>query len=40
MLLECQESCIINGVNSTKCFKLQKRAQQGVQFRLPLYFMS
>ena len=24
MLLECQESCIINGGNTTKYFKLQK----------------
>ena len=29
MLLECQESCIINGVNTTKYFELQKGAQQG-----------
>ena len=28
MLLECQESCIINGVNTTKYFKLQKGARQ------------
>ena len=28
MLLECQESCIINGGNATKYFKLQKGAQQ------------
>ena len=26
MLLECQESCIINGGNTTKYFKLQKDA--------------
>ena len=29
MLLECKESCIINGGNTTKYFKLQKRARQG-----------
>ena len=29
MLLECQESCIINGGNSTKYFKLKKGARQG-----------
>ena len=29
MLLECQESCIINGGNTTKYFKLQKDAWQG-----------
>ena len=29
MLLECQESCIINGGNTTKYFKLQKGARQG-----------
>ena len=29
MLLECQESCIINGGNPTKYFKLQKGARQG-----------
>ena len=29
MLLECQESCIINGGNATKYFKLQKAARQG-----------
>ena len=28
MLLACQESCIINGVNTTKYFELQKGAQQ------------
>ena len=27
MLLECQESCIINGGNRTKYFKLQKAAR-------------
>ena len=29
MLLECQESCIVNGGNITKYFKLQKGARQG-----------
>ena len=29
MLLECQESCIINGGNTTKYFKLQKVDRQG-----------
>ena len=29
MLLKCQESCIINGGNATKYFKLQKGARQG-----------
>ena len=29
MLFECQESCIINGGNTTKYFKLQKDARQG-----------
>ena len=29
MLLECQESCIINGGNTKKHFKLQKSARQG-----------
>ena len=29
MLLECQESCIINGGNTTKYLKLQKGARQG-----------
>ena len=29
MLLECKESCIINGGNTTKYFKLQKGALQG-----------
>ena len=28
MLLDCQESCIINGGNTTKYFKLQKGARQ------------
>ena len=28
MLLECQESSIINGGNTTKCFKLWKGARQ------------
>ena len=28
MLLECQESCIINGGNTTKYLKLQKGARQ------------
>ena len=28
MLLECRESCIINGVNAKKYFKLQKGARQ------------
>ena len=28
-LLECQESCIINGGNTTKYFKLQKSTLQG-----------
>ena len=29
MLLKCRESCIINGGNTTKYFKLQKGAPQG-----------
>ena len=29
MLLECQESCTINGANTTKDFQLQKGARQG-----------
>ena len=29
ILLECKESCIINGGNTTKYFKLQKGARQG-----------
>ena len=29
MLFECHESCIINGGNTTKYFKLQKGARQG-----------
>ena len=29
ILLECQESCIINGGNTTKYFELQKGARQG-----------
>ena len=29
MLFECQGSCIINGGNTTKYFKLQKDARQG-----------
>ena len=29
MLLECQESCIFNGDNTTKYFELQKGARQG-----------
>ena len=36
ILLECQVSCIINGGNTTKYFKLQKVAWQGD----PVYFMS
>ena len=41
MLLECQESCIINGGNTMKYFKLQKGARQGhSNFFIPIYFMS
>ena len=29
MLLECQESCIINGGNTTKYFQLQRGFRQG-----------
>ena len=29
MLIECHESCIINGDNTTKFFQLQKGARQG-----------
>ena len=29
MLLGCRESCLINGGNTTKYFKLQKGARQG-----------
>ena len=29
MLLECQESCIINGGHTTKYFKLQRGFRQG-----------
>ena len=29
MLLECQESCIIDGDNTTKYFEFQKGARQG-----------
>ena len=29
MLLECQDSCIINGDNTTKYFKLQKGTRKG-----------
>ena len=29
MLLECQESCIINGGNMTRYFKIQKGARKG-----------
>ena len=44
MLLECQESCIINGGNTTIFFKLQKGARQGdpvsVFFKFnPLFLM-
>ena len=38
MLLECQESCIINGGSATKYFKLQKGAQQGDSISADLFF--
>ena len=43
MLLECQESYVINEGNSTKYFKIQKGARKGNPIYLqhmPIYFMS
>ena len=37
MLLECQESCIINGGNTTKNVKLQKGARPGDPFSAYLF---
>ena len=37
MLLECQESCIINRGNTTKHFELQKGARQGDPISTYLY---
>ena len=39
MLLECQESCIINGGNTTKYFKFQKGARQGVPVSAYLFIL-
>ena len=40
MLLECQESCIINGGNTTKHFELQKGALQGDPISAYLFILS
>ena len=37
LLLECQESCIINGGNTTKNVKLQKGARPGDPFSAYLF---
>ena len=39
MLLECQQSCIINGRNTTKYFELQKGAQQGYPITAYLFIL-
>ena len=39
MLLECQESCIINGGNTTKYFILQKGARQGDRVSAYLFIL-
>ena len=39
MLLECQQSCIINGRNTTKYFELQKGAQQGYPISAYLFIL-
>ena len=39
MLLECQESCIINEGNTTKYFKFQKEARQGDPFSIYLFIL-
>ena len=39
MLLECQESCIINTGNTTKHFELQKGARQGGPISAYLYIL-
>ena len=39
MLLECQESCIINRGNTTKHFELQKGARQGGPISAYLYIL-
>ena len=39
MLLECQESCTVNGGNTTKYFELQKGAQQGHPISANLFIL-
>ena len=39
MLLECQESCVINGGSATKYFKLQKGARQGDPISASLFIL-
>ena len=39
MLLECHESCIIDGGNTTKCFELQKGAGQGDSMSAYLFIL-
>ena len=39
MLLECQDSCIINGVNTTKKIKPQKVARQGDSMSAYLFIL-
>ena len=39
MLLECQQSCIINGRNTTKYFEFQKSAQQGYPISAYLFIL-
>ena len=39
MLFESQESCIINGSNTTKYFKLQKGGRQGDRISAYLFIL-
>ena len=39
MLFECHESCVINGGNTTKCFKLQKGDRQGDPISAHLFIL-
>ena len=40
MLIECQESCIINSGNTTKSFELQKSASQGYPISAYLFTLG